>query len=977
MDVRRISTSGCGVIAPPMAGGAPVASAGGPRGARTGALLPLALTLLVAAAIAAVRLGGTSLPAGAGRAVLRPLTSAGAADTSLSAAIGARLPYYRIRRAAHGEVWTARGSSGLRMRFDHAGLTVSGGAGATSMSLVAIGYGDALHGTGAAGASAARNRLDYRGRGVESWYVNGPAGLEQGFTIASRPGARASGTLTLSLAVSGDGVAVAPDRRSATLSLAGGGSLLYGGLLATDARGRALPSWLEARSGRLLIRVRASDARYPLHIDPLIETSPKLTGAEATRKAQFGGSLAVSADGSTAVVGSPAEASPNSDTGGAWVFVRSGSGWVQQGSRLFAGVASEQPYFGASVAISADGDTVLVGSPEDHSKRGSATVFVRSGSTWTQQGERLTPSGAASGDGAGSGVALSGDGNTAIVGSRRANKFAGAAAVFTRSGSVWSQQAALAGAATAGGFGASVAISSDGTTALIGSPGEGAKGAARVFARSGSEWTAQGPALEGEGEMNESGFGESVALSAHGDTAIVGGGGGAGTGGGAWVFVRSGESWGEQGPKLEGSEASGGSQFASSGFGHAVAVSGDGNTALVGGSLDENAVGAVWVFDRSGSSWTEQGKKITAAGEVGPGDFGASVALSQDGSTGLASAPFERGEAGAVWTLANVTVEPGQPPVEASPPRILGTAEQGQPLAEEHGAWGGEPTSYSLQWLRCDASGEGCAPIEGAEGQSYSPVPADVGKTIRVEETATREELPSVGAASAPTAQVHAPLPPEFGHCVSVPAKTGGFGNSKCSATGGKADYEWEPGMVKSGFALSGSSATFETETRLSISCSSSAGVGSYSHSKQLQATITFSGCGSSGQHCSSEGAGTGQIVTHALDGSLVWLSKAAHKTAFQLEGADGVLAGFSCGTQAAEIEGSVLLPLKGYSSGVKVKLKASRGVQKPLEAEDSLGDPLRAQLEWGRFSERFRAIGLTTTLVLTGEEPLQIDTVV
>ena len=70
-----------------------------------------------------------------------------------------------------------------------------------------------------------------------------------------------------------------------------------------------------------------------------------------------------------------------------------------------------------------------------------------------------------------------------------------------------------------------------------------------------------------------------------------------------------------------------------------MALSSDGNTALIGGPDDNGDVGAAWVFTRSGSTWTQQGSKLTGSGEVGNGDFGFSVALSADGNTALIGGP--------------------------------------------------------------------------------------------------------------------------------------------------------------------------------------------------------------------------------------------------------------------------------------------------------------------------------------------------
>ena len=201
----------------------------------------------------------------------------------------------------------------------------------------------------------------------------------------------------------------------------------------------------------------------------------------------------------------------------------------------------------------------------------------------------------------------------------------GAAWIFTRTGSKWAQQGTkLTGGGESGAeanFGSSVALSSDGTTALIGGKGDNADaGAAWVFTREGSEFKQQGSKLTGAGETGKGELGGSAALSADGDTAIVGGRADNSFAGAAWVFTRSGTSWTQQGSKLTGS-----GETLKGDFGDSVALSGEGNTAIVGANADGGFAGAAWVFTRSGSSWTQEGSKLTGSGEVGEGEFGSAV----------------------------------------------------------------------------------------------------------------------------------------------------------------------------------------------------------------------------------------------------------------------------------------------------------------------------------------------------------------
>jgi hypothetical protein len=367
-----------------------------------------------------------------------------------------------------------------------------------------------------------------------------------------------------------------------------------------------------------------------------------VAGASEVGGGQFGNSVAVSADGNTALIGGDGD---NGNVGAVWVYTRSGSTWTQQGPKLTGG---SNAWFGVSVALSADGNTALIGGSADSGFVGAAWVFTRSGSTWTQQGPKLTGAGATASAQFGYSVALSGDGNTALISGYADTGTIGAAWVFTRSGSTWTAQGSkLTGAGETGNayFGSSVALSADGNTALIGAFYDNGiasmAGAAWVFTRSGSTWTAQGSKLTGAGAAINAQFGISVALSADGNTALIGGNGNAGA---AWVFTRSGSTWTAQGSKLTGAGETGLGHFGAS-----VALSADGNTALIGGTDDNGYVGAGWVLTRAGSTWTAQGSKLSGAGEIGAGRFGASVALSADGQTALIGGYSDNGWVGAVW----------------------------------------------------------------------------------------------------------------------------------------------------------------------------------------------------------------------------------------------------------------------------------------------------------------------------------------
>jgi hypothetical protein len=578
-----------------------------------------------------------------------PLTAQG----PVSAALGQGGAAYRVT-----DLRAVNPAQHFHAGFSRRGVTVASGTARLGMTLTAYGHGSTLRPVEPAAPRASANRVRYAHGALTEWYANGPLGIEQGFDIAARPGPTA-GPLTLSLALSGD---LAARLRDDSVLLTGGGAALrYSGLVATDANGHVLRSWLQLVKGHVLIRVADRGASYPLRVDPMIQQGKKLTATGAIGTGRFGYTVALSGDGNTALIGARygiVGGETGIGAGAAWVFVRSGGAWTQQGGKLvgtghvgegeFAHVGEGE--FGTSVALSDDGDTALIGGPADDENIGAAWIFTRSGSTWSQQGEKLTGTGETGAGRFGRSVALSADGDTALIGGTRDNGFAGAAWVFTRSGSTWTQQGEkLTGTGEAGQaeFGRSVALSADGSTALVGGSGDnGDAGAAWTFTRSGSTWSQQGEKLTGTGETGEGAFGSSVALSADGNTALIGGPRDDGNVGAAWAFARSGSTWSQQGEELTGSGETGAGRF-----GESVALSADGNTALVGGPRDNSDVGAAWAFTRSGSTWTQQGGKLAGTGETGAGEFGTSVALSDDGNTALIGAPEDAAATGGTWVL--------------------------------------------------------------------------------------------------------------------------------------------------------------------------------------------------------------------------------------------------------------------------------------------------------------------------------------
>jgi hypothetical protein len=608
----------------------------------------------------AARTGSASLPA--------------AAEGPVSSAIGTSAAAYRVSGTA-GTLHAASPAQRLQIDFGPAGASLRSASTRLQIGLRGVGYGDALSAVAPVAPRALANRAVYAHPGVTEWYANGPLGLEQGFTLARPPAGAAAAPLTLAIGLStasggGAHASLAAGGRGVTVGRRGAG-VSYGELHASDARGRALHSWLVLERGRILLRVDARGASYPLRIDPLLHQAAeeKLTPSDSGGGGLAGFSVALSADGNTALIGGPRELGGQAEfAGAAWVFVRDGAGWVQQGPKLIptesegedelcgepgGSEGAQQCGFARSVALSADGNTALIGAPRENGRLGVAWVYTRSGGTWTQAA-KLRGEGESTEARFGRAVALSGDGSTALIGAPSDRNALGSAWVFTRSGSSWAQQGPplVGGAEGEPHFGGSVALSGDGNTALIGEPGDdGYTGAARAFKRSGSSWSLAGGKLTGGSEEAGTGhFGYSVALSADASTALVGGRtdgeGEAANDGAAWVFAASGGGYVQQGAKLTGGTDPGEE------FGYSVALSGNGNLALIGAPHSNSARGAAWLFERSGEAWGGATQRLEAGGEeLGKAWFGASAALSADGVTALLGSPVDHNKFGAGWVF--------------------------------------------------------------------------------------------------------------------------------------------------------------------------------------------------------------------------------------------------------------------------------------------------------------------------------------
>jgi hypothetical protein len=367
----------------------------------------------------------------------------------------------------------------------------------------------------------------------------------------------------------------------------------------------------------------------------------KLTASDAANRDYFGANVSI--DGDTVVVGALFDdVGANVNQGSAYVFNRSGTTWTQQ-AKLTAAQGAAGDRFGISVEIS--GETVVVGTKRD---QGAAYVFTRTGAAWTQQ-QQLTPANGAAGDEFGSVVTISGE---TIFVSATGRPVAGAdnqgaVYVFTRAGGVWSEQQILTAVDGAAGdrFGSDLAIS--GNAAIVGAylddiDAKIDQGSAYIFTSSGGVWTEQAKLLASDGAAGDH-FGSSVAIG--GNTVVVGATDNDFPGslddiyvnaGSAYVFTGSGATWTFQ-TQLS-AENVGGAFGDGARFGSSAAISGE--TILVGIQGAENEGGLAGVYLRSGTSWSLQSFLGNDDGIFSGDDFGYGVAI--DGDTAVIGAPFDK-----------------------------------------------------------------------------------------------------------------------------------------------------------------------------------------------------------------------------------------------------------------------------------------------------------------------------------------------
>ena len=371
----------------------------------------------------------------------------------------------------------------------------------------------------------------------------------------------------------------------------------------------------------------------------------QITAGDGAAQDYFGGAVAIS--GIYAVAGARGDDDNGADSGAVYIFKRDGTVWIQQ-VKLTPSDGDAGDRFGSCVAIS--GDYVIVGAPFDDdngSDSGAAYIFKRDGTTWTQQAK--LKAGNAAEDLLGTSVSICGEyALVGIPGDDDNGADAGTACIFRRNGTTWSVHARLTAGdgAAEDTFGAAVSIT--GTHAIVGTPGDddngSGSGSAYIFNLDGDSWREQQKIIAADGAADDA-FGTAVSLFA--DHGIVGAPQNNDNGacsGSACIFKLNGGIWSEQQKLIAGDGA------AEDRFGISVAMSE--NWVVVGARGDADngfGSGSAYLFRQSGTVWSEQ-PKLTAGDGAANDRFGGCVSISGgDVIVGAMNADYYGQDSGSVY----------------------------------------------------------------------------------------------------------------------------------------------------------------------------------------------------------------------------------------------------------------------------------------------------------------------------------------
>ncbi|HEX4951672.1 MAG TPA: MBG domain-containing protein, partial [Blastocatellia bacterium] len=578
-----------------------------------------------------------------------PQHASSSMDAALKAAVqAARYDVSEVRAANGGQTIEAvNAAQGMRASFTAAEVQIHSDSGCQTpwqlgLKLKRYGYATQLQDIrdGVLRAQGKRVEINRDQHAITEWYLNKPEGIEQGFTLHARPAAATTDELRVVMEVSDGWQAKLEANQQAVVFQQGTASLRYDKLQTVDATGRVLASRMEVNGNELALVVDDRDATWPITIDPTLTQQTQLIGSNGVNQDHFGTAVAISGD--TAVVGIPdRDLNSRTNQGAALVFVRNGSTWTQQ-AQLSASDGASGDVFGTSVAIS--GDTIIVGAYNaqigTNTSQGAVYVFVRNGSSWSQQAKLIVSDGTAN-DWFGYAVALNGD--TALIGAPLDDFGStfnqGSAYVFVRSGTTWSLQRQLNANDAADNDNFAVAVALSGETAVVGTPADDVtnsnQGSAYVFVRSGTTWSQQ-QRLTASDAASADLFGSAVSINA--DTIVVGAPDddvNANTDqGSAYVFVRNSTTWNQQ-AKLTASDGAANDSFGKSlTLGNDIVIIGAPNDDI-SGRVDQ---GSAYAFARSGTSWGQQQQLLASDGLAGD-NLGATASIS--GFTTLIGAPYD------------------------------------------------------------------------------------------------------------------------------------------------------------------------------------------------------------------------------------------------------------------------------------------------------------------------------------------------
>jgi len=561
------------------------------------------------------------------------------AQSSVSEALGRDLPGYSARKDGN-VVHIANPEQHLTADFDQGGVAVQDGNARFSMSVQSVGYGTNLQPVSHTSPTSNRNRVEYHRGNLVEWYANGPAGLEQGFTLQNAPEHPQDQPVSIVMQLSGTLVATL-DRPNVRLQLKDPrdfAELQYGSLSAYDAAGKQLPAWLELHANELSLEFSDAGAQYPVVIDPTLKQFKLLNSNPANGDA-LGYASAIS--GSTIVVGAPGAYVDTVECGAAFVFVKPSSGWANmtESAKLVPSDCADGDEFGSSVAIS--GNNIAVGAPDHPSstRLGKGYFFTRPpvagwGGTITEFGAL----GSGSANGATFGASIAMNGQYVLVGSPGENTayLIGCAA---NNGSC-ALDAKFFGVTPSSAFGTAVAM--NGFNFVVTDPyatvgSNQFQGAAYAYNYLGhNQWSRVTLTSSDGGFLDEMGF--SVAMTTN--TIVVGcpycGLGRVLTSGAAYVYTKPLNSWidATQTAKLTSSDG-----VMGDGLGLSVAVSG--NIIVAGAPLKNvgnNATqGEAYVYISSGA-WFDRTESIRLIASDGQkfDTFGQSVGIS--GATAIVGA---------------------------------------------------------------------------------------------------------------------------------------------------------------------------------------------------------------------------------------------------------------------------------------------------------------------------------------------------